>query len=275
VATHPRDQFERVLDAPDERIEVARAALWIAAEEYPDLDVNSYLQRFDRLAAAARERMPADEIGARVERLNRFLFAEQGFSGNRADYYDPRNSYLNDVLDRKKGIPITLSLVYIEVARRLGLQASGVGFPGHFLTRVAAVPDLIIDPFSGSILDERQCQERLRSMAGPDAVLQPKVHLCSASPRQILARLLSNLKQVFFARRDFERALSCCERSLIVEPDSPHELRDRGLVFEQLQYFAAAMSDLERFLELAPTDPSAPAVAQRLETVRSRIGRPH
>jgi regulator of sirC expression with transglutaminase-like and TPR domain len=276
LAVHSRDQFEQLVNLPDERIEVARVALWVAAEEYPDLDVEAYLQRFGRLAAEARSQIGSVEaVGDRVARLNRFLFADQGFSGNRTDYYDPRNSYLNDVLDRRIGIPITLSMVYIEVARRLGLEASGVGFPGHFLIRVAASPDLIIDPFSGSILDEGQCQVRLRNVAGPDAVLQPDVHLTSASPRQTLIRLLSNLKQVFFARRDFERALSCCERSLIVEPDAPSELRDRGLVFEELQYFAAAASDLERFLELAPADASAPAVAKRLEMVRVRIGQLH
>jgi regulator of sirC expression with transglutaminase-like and TPR domain len=274
--SHPREQFERAVGVPDQRIDVARAALWIAAEEYPDLDVDGYLRQFDRLAAVARSRVESGgEIGGRVERLNRFLFIEQGFTGNRTDYHDPRNSYLNDVLDRKTGIPITLSLVYVEVARRLGLEASGVGFPGHFLTRVAASPDLIVDPYFGTILDERQCLERLRIVAGPDAVLRPDLHLRSASPGQILARLLANLKQIFFERRDFERALSCCERILIVEPDAPQELRDRGLVFEQLQYFAAAASDLERFLALAPADPSAAAVSQRLAALRTRVARPH
>lgn len=276
MAVDPRDRFERTVGASDERIDVARAALWIAAEEYPGLDVDAYLQRIDQLAAAARARVGTRfEIAGCVERLNHFLFVEQGFAGNRVDYYDPRNSYLNEVLDRRTGIPITLSLVYVEVARRLGLDACGVGFPGHFLARVAASPDLIVDPFMGGILDERQCLERLRATSGPEAVLRPNVHMRRASPRQILARLLANLKQVFLERRDFDRALACCERILIVEPDAPYELRDRGLIFEQLQCFAAAASDLERFLALAASDPSAPAIARRLEAVRSRIARPH
>lgn len=273
--TDPRRHFTEIVEARGGSIDLVRAALWVAAEEYPALDVAAYVARLDELAQAARTRLAgARTARERVEGLNQFLFVEQGFRGNRDDYYDPRNSYLNEVLDRRTGIPITLSLVYVEVASRLGLRARGVGFPGHFLARVTAKDDFIVDPFVGAILSERQCRDRLEAVAGPGVELRAD-HLRDAEPREIVIRLLSNLKQVFVGRRDFDRALACCDRILITAPDAPFELRDRGIVYEQLGCFAAAASDLERFLELAPGDESADAVEQRLSAVRLQIGRLH
>ena len=257
---------------PDPQIDLCEAALWVAAEEYPALDVSAYLARLDGLAQSVSERVNQPNSAAdRVAALNRVLFDEEGFSGNRDDYYDPRNSYLNEVIDRRTGIPITLSIVYIGVAKRLGLEVAGVSFPGHFLTRVETPETLIVDPFDGAVLGASDCQRRLEAASGPGEVLRPAVHLKAARPREILVRLLSNLKQVFLAKPDLERAVACIDRILIATPGAHRELRDRGLVFEQLGFFAAAASDLERFLEVAPHDDSAPAIAQRLKAVRLRV----
>lgn len=268
----PRENFERCVEMADPHIDLCEAALWVAAEEYPALDVSAYLVQLDELAQSVSERLnQASSAVDRVAALNRVLFDEERFTGNRDDYYDPRNSYLNEVIDRRTGIPITLSIVYIGVAERLGLEVAGVSFPGHFLTRVETPETLIVDPFNGAVLGASDCQRRLEAASSPGEVLQPAVHLKAARPREILVRLLSNLKQVFLAKPDLERAVACIDRILISMPGAHRELRDRGLVFEQLGLFAAAASDLERFLEAAPHDDSAPAVAQRLKAVRMRV----
>lgn len=268
----PRENFERCVELPDTQIDLCEAALWIAAEEYPALDVPAYLAVLDAFAQSVKERLgPAGSPADRVAEMNRVLFDEEGFAGNRDDYYDPRNSYLNEVIDRRMGIPITLSLVYIGVAHRLGLDAAGVSFPGHFLARVETPETLIVDPFVGAVIDVSDCQRRLDAANGPGELLRPAVHLKAARPREILVRLLSNLKQVFLAMPDLERAVACIDRILIATPDAHYEVRDRGLVFEQLGYYAAAASDLERFLEIAPRDDSAPAIAQRLRAIRMSV----
>jgi regulator of sirC expression with transglutaminase-like and TPR domain len=270
LSVDPREEFAQSLDAPDAQIDLCRAALWVAAEEYPELDVPDYLARLDALADDLRPRFGDAPIAERVAALNRFLFVEHGFSGNRSDYYDPRNSYLNDVLDRRTGIPITLALVYIGTARRAGLEAAGIGFPGHFLARIEGPQTLIVDPFIGELLSDDECEKRFSAVA-PGERLRPEVHLRGARPREVLVRLLSNLKRVFLERRDLERVLACIERILIATPAALHEIRDRGLIYDQLGYDAAAASDLQQFLDLAPEDPSAEPVTQRLAAVRRRM----
>jgi len=279
---NPRDAFAEVLRAPDERIDLARSALLIAAEEYPALDIARYLARLDELAREVAPRLlPARTAAERVAVLNRFLFAERGFAGNREHYEDPRNSFLNEVLDRCAGIPITLSLVYMEVARRAGVEVDGVSFPGHFLVKHGhrdqqGKEDLIVvDAFCGAVLTREECQVRLAAMLGAAAQLRPELHLRKASAREILVRLLGNLKLLYVRSADFGRALACCERILLVAPDAPHELRDRGLVYEKLECFGAASADLERFLALAPDDESAGAVRERLASLRPKLRQMH
>jgi len=255
-----RARFAALVKLPDQPIDVAEAALLIAGEEYPHLDIHAYLQRLDALAAGVREQVDnVAEAAAKIARLNQFLFVEQGFAGNDANYYDPRNSFLNDVLDRRTGIPITLSVVYAEVARRLGLTVMGVGFPGHFLVKYVGPPEIIIDPFFGSVITMDDCKERLQSLYGERAQFDGRL-LRPATAREILVRMLSNLKQVYLEQRDRNRALACVDRILLLRPDAPRELRDRGILYQQLECFAAAVRDLERYLQLAPNDEGADAV---------------
>jgi len=270
--TSPRERFAAAVQRDDAAIDLAEAALLIAAEAYPDLDVRRYTARLDALADAARARVTgaASDL-ERAHALVRSLAIDQGFAGNQRDYYDRRNSFLNDVLDRRRGIPITLALVYIEVGRRLDLPVVGVGFPGHFLAKLAGTPEIVIDPFFGQILDDAACSERLRQVAGAQAVFDRRL-LRSAGTKEILVRMLRNLKQVHLQARELALALACSERILIVEPGLVHELRDRGLIYLELECHAAAQVDLERFLALAPDDASASLVHEKLVELRRHGG---
>lgn len=257
----PRQQFARIARSPEEQIDLGEAALWLAAEACPGLDVGACLERVDAIARAVRPQVEAGgSLAGRVAVLNRQLFDVFGFRGSRDDYYDPRNSYLNEVLDRRTGIPISLCVLYVEVARRLGLEAAGVNFPGHFLARVGPEP-LIVDAFEGRLASRRECALRLRAAFGPDAELADE-HLAPAPKRRILLRMLGNLKAIHAGQRDFEAALACCERALLLFPDEPTELRDRGLMYHALDCPRPALADLERFLELDPEGDGSQAVRE-------------
>lgn len=228
--TSPRDAFARIARLPDAEIDLAEAALWIAAEEHPGVDVAESLRRLDALAEALAPGWPqGGTLADRVARLNRYLFAEQGFRGNLRDYYDPRNSYLDQVIDRRLGIPITLAIVYMAVASRLGLDCRGISFPGHFLVKCvdADEGELVVDAFSGALVSRAECQRRLDAVAGRRLRLDPALHLRAASAREILVRVLANLKQIFHAKGDLAGALACCDRILLLTPDAPLEQRER------------------------------------------------
>jgi regulator of sirC expression with transglutaminase-like and TPR domain len=205
----------------------------------------------------------AHDPAQRVAALNRFLYEEQGFHGNRSDYYDARNSFLNEVIERRTGIPITLAVIYLAVGTRAGLPLHGVGFPGHFLVKCEAADEIVIDPFEGRVVSRDECEARWRATLGEDTPFDAR-SLEAAAPRPTLARLIGNLKQVFLAQQDWPRALACVERILVLAPDAPLELRDRGLLYARLECFSAAAADLQRFLELAPGDPTAVGVRQQL-----------
>ncbi|HVN38112.1 MAG TPA: tetratricopeptide repeat protein [Myxococcota bacterium] len=276
AGANPRERFGEIATGSDAAIDLAEAALWIAAEEYADLDVARYLARLDSLADAA-----APEIaqgGDAVERIATLVdfFRAQGFRGNTQDYYDPRNSFLNEVLERRLGIPITLALVMQAVGHRLGLGFEGVSFPGHFLLR-CAVPDglLVVDAFERAILDRDACQRRLDAALPMPALLEPAVHLRAAPPREILGRLLGNLKRIYADRGDLERTLGCCDRILMLLPDSPTELRDRALVYEGMSLHSAAAADLDRALELLPGHPDAAALRAKRDALRAKRGAVH
>jgi len=272
----PRERFAQLVDAANDDFDLAEAALLIAQEEQPELDVAAYLQRLDALAAQVRARVPEPHtLAATLARLNELLFQEERLSGNATDYYDPRNSFLNEVLDRKIGIPITLSVIYIEVGRRLGINMFGVGFPGHFLVKYSG-PDgeVILDPFHGGVtLTRDQLAQKLREMYGegnPFLAQIPQL-LAPASKREILVRMLRNLKGVYLQKNDFSRALNAIERILLVDPSLATEFRDRGSVHQRLGHLQAAAQDFRRYLQLAPQAQDAAAIRNMLVRMTAQL----
>jgi len=255
-------------------VDLAEAALLIAGDEYPDLDVARYLARLDGLGTALRERAAGAGAEETVEALNRLLFEEEGFHGNTESYYDPRNSFLNDVLDRRTGIPISLSTVYIEVARRAGVAVEGVGLPGHFLVRVASpAAPLLVDPFHGGVrLTLEDCQRRLDRIYSGRLRLEPRM-LAPCRRKAILARTLRNLKGIYEKAGDFERALRTVDMLLSLDPESGEDVRDRGLLLAALDCYGAAASELERYLALWPKSSDAPRLGARIAELRARAAR--
>ena len=250
-------RFTRVAKAPDP--DLATAALLIARLEYPKLDASTYLDQLDAMGAAAHRRLrhvlhatsPLEPIRA----LNAYLFEEEGFEGNEREYDDPRNSFLNDVLERRTGIPITLALVYMEVARRAGLSLEGINFPGHFLLRLQYRAgesdfgdDLILDPFHGGVvLSETDCRSLLRRHVGQEATFDQRL-LVRATKTQIMIRMLVNLKRIYVGIRSFPQGHAVTELLLALNPSAMTELRDRGLLAYHLNDFSAALRDLESYL---------------------------
>jgi regulator of sirC expression with transglutaminase-like and TPR domain len=246
------DSLDRALDAPGD--DLAPAALVVARLEYPRLDLTSYLAKLDALGREAGRRVsrggPQMPVDARVGAVSRFLYDEQGFTGNREHYDDPRNSFLNEVLDRRTGIPITLAVVYIEVARRAGLRVEGINFPGHFLVR--ASEEIIIDPFhEGALVAEHDCRALLNQHVGPEAAFDRSL-LEPATRRQIVTRMLVNLKRSYVRMRSMPQARAVADLLVTLDPSALGELRDRGLLAYHLDDFAAALRDLETYLRLTP-----------------------
>jgi regulator of sirC expression with transglutaminase-like and TPR domain len=245
-----RRLFTEIAALPDEEIDLAEAALVIAQEEYPDLDRSHYHGLLDRLASRAYLRFEGiSEPYTIVNTLSEFLFDEEGFRGNETDYYEPRNSFLNDVLDRKLGIPITLSLVYCVVAQRLGLPVVGVGMPGHFVVKyVARDEEIMIDPFHrGMILDEDDCADLVERTTGGTTVFN-RGHLAAIGARDFLTRMLNNLKGIYLREQDYPRTLRVVERLTIVHPGSLSDIRERGLLRYRVGDLPGAISDLEDYL---------------------------
>jgi regulator of sirC expression with transglutaminase-like and TPR domain len=257
---------------------LAEACLLAAQDEYPDVDVAGCMAQLDAIAATIRGRLPADAFPEqKVAAINRHLFGELGFAGNVEAYYDPRNSYLNQVLERRVGIPITLAIVYLEVGRRLALAVRGVGFPGHFLVKVRLRGgELVLDPFEGGEpRSERELRTRLEQLLpkhrAAAADLEP--FLEPATPREILARVLRNLKSIYLQAGALEAALAVMHRMLLVVPESAEELRDRGLVYARLDCFRPAAADLQNYLRRRPDAPDAAEMRAKLAELRAAAGR--
>ena len=276
MSAEVRERFAQIVNSPEEQLDLAEAALLIAKEEQPDLDVAAYLRKLDELAAAVRSRLSdsptVDDI---ILNLNIQLYREEGLRGNTSAYYDPANSFLNEVLDRKTGIPITLSVIYMEVARRLGLSLVGVGFPGHFLVKhVGADGEKVLDPFLGGIeLDQQQLTAKLQAMYGennPYIAMIPQL-LSPASKKEILIRMLRNLKGVYLQKNDFQRGLSVIDRILLIAPDMAMEIRDRGGVHHRLGHIQAALQDFHRYLQLAPNADDAEAVRTMIRRMSAQL----
>lgn len=247
-----------------------RAAATIALEEYPDFEVETCLRQLDLFAAHAQLLLGDDRTPLKViETLNQVLFVEGGLHGNTEDYYDPKNSYLNEVLDRKIGIPISLSVIYIEVARRLGFTLQGVGLPGHFIVKYQDKDtEILVDPFGGGrTLNAENCQDLLDKLFGGTVKLQP-AHLQPMDKKAVVTRMLFNLKGIYYHREDYLRALSIVERILLLNPGTPSEIRDRGILYMQTSLFAAALSDLEYYATNFPGADDASYIDSHIKLLR-------
>jgi regulator of sirC expression with transglutaminase-like and TPR domain len=251
-----RARFRQIVQRADEDIDLAEAALLIATTANHDLDVDRYLARIDELARGLRARVPEDaRPDDLIVALNRFLFEEEGFGPNLEDYYDPRNSFLNDVLERRVGIPISLSVLYMVVGWRAGLPLQGVSFPGHFLVKCTLEQGMVIlDPYCGGIsLSLQELQQRLREARGGEVSRAIVAGLLvSASKKDILARMLRNLKAIYLERQQHACALSVIDWLVALRPGEAAEIRDRGLTYLKLECFRAALEDLEHYLEMTP-----------------------
>ncbi|MCH7714491.1 MAG: transglutaminase family protein [Chloroflexi bacterium] len=243
-------QFADLAQAPDEEIDVARAAFLIAATEFPDLDVDGQVRLLDSLAAGASRRLGdgQDNLFC-LNTLAEYLFDEVGFSGNQEDYYDPDNSYLNQVLSRRLGIPITLSLICSEVGKRIGIPLVGIGMPGHFLLRHQNEGDLFLDPFHrGILLSVNECAQRLNEVARGEIAWDP-VFLTPVGNRDFVARILRNLKGIYLNGADHVRAIRIMDLLVAFLPAEARERRDRGLLHFELEHWEEAKEDLRHYLD--------------------------
>jgi regulator of sirC expression with transglutaminase-like and TPR domain len=273
--------FEQFARLPDEGIDLAVGATLIARDAYASVDVDRILARLDDLAAPLVGRGLASlSPEAQADAVSEHLYVGEAFRGNEQDYYDPKNSLLPDVLERKLGIPITLALVYCEVARRAGVRARGVSFPGHFLVRVdppatsatsAGEEGMVaVDPFFGGRRLDAPALQRLLERGAPGQTLVMAQHMAPATARTILVRMLINLKWIYATRGDPARSLLALDRIITLTPDSVPALRERGLLAAKLGAVEAARADLSRLLELMPTAPDASMIRERLEELRAK-----
>jgi regulator of sirC expression with transglutaminase-like and TPR domain len=272
IADPPLREFAELTGGADDRVDLARAALAIARWEYPALEVDAYVERLDGLARGVDgPRRSADPLG-RLHRLREYLFVEQGFAGNREEPYDPRNSFLNDVLDRRKGIPITLSLVLMEVGKRLGLAVEGIGLPGHFIAGARfGDSQILLDPFNaGALLTPEACEELVGRALGRQVTLKPE-HFAPVSRRRLLARMLANLKGIYWQREAWDRVVGAIDRLLVLDPKAAGEWRDRGFAWTKLGEIRRGLVDWERYLTEFPNAADHEAVKGHLRKARQKL----
>jgi regulator of sirC expression with transglutaminase-like and TPR domain len=274
LLTHPavaRRRFVELVQGPEEALDLTETSLVVALEECPGLDLEHYLSRVTEWSDAIRERVEGSRDAGRIlEGLNRFLFEEEGFHGEADDYYDPRGALLNEVLDRHTGMPLSLSILYIELSRRLGLDATGIAFPGHFLVKLTGpFGEIIVDPFDdGRVLTAAECQKMLDDVYGGGVRLREQ-HLKAFPRRNIIARLLSHLKKAYLAQHELERAAASVDRLLILDARDSYELRDRAALAMQLHSYRDAISYLERYLAINPNAVDRPRVVEEIVYLRA------
>jgi len=270
-------EYFDALVADDEQFPLLEAAISIAQDETPGLDVQSVLADVDALALRLKSRLAPDApVVHRLRSLNRYFFEELGFSGNVNDYHDPANSYLPDVIARRRGIPITLALLYMEIAAHVGLRAEGVSFPGHFLVKMRLPQgEVVIDPFTGQSLSRSDLEERLdlvrQASAMRDAFDVPLgLFLQAAGPRDIIGRMLRNLQQIHLGRGDTRRLLAVLDRQVVLQPADWDTYRLRGEVLDGLGRAEEAAYDWGLYLEHTPDAADADALQRRILAVRSQ-----
>jgi regulator of sirC expression with transglutaminase-like and TPR domain len=269
-----RQQFAELIERGESSLPLDRAALLLAAEEYPTLQVEDYLAQLDALAEEARRRMTLGELFDPLEcatTLAAHLFYEGRFTGNSKDYFDARNSFLNEVIDRGKGIPITLAVIFIEVARRLGVKLFGVGMPGHFLVKYSdGEQDVYFDPFNGGRrLTETNCRELVAELYDGRMKFD-RSFLYAVTKKQILSRMLQNLKNIYTNASDLPKLLGVVERLLLLNPDAWSERRDRGLTYYGLKKYSLARADLETYLRRLPQAEDKDKIQAVLNDIRQR-----
>jgi len=277
LANDPYKDFRQAVDRAETKIDLGKAALTIAASDYPNLDIDAYLSRIDALATSAAARLGSDaDVYRCIAAINFVLFQEHGFRGNREHYFDPRNSFLNEVLDRRTGIPISLSVLYIEVAQRVGLSLRGVGFPGHFLVKyVGDHEEIVVDPFNqGEILSQKSLETMLYRLYGGKIAFDPDL-LEPISKKQMLRRMLNNLKIIYLRQNDLIKGLSIVDRLMVLDPASGEDIRDRGLIYLQLECFKQALEDLESYLRLAPNAEDVHAIRKQVTALTRQVAQIH
>ena len=266
--------FAQLVKLPDSAIPLAQAALLLASDEYPGLDVDAYLRRLETLAAQAPSGVYDGDPQHSLSELSQYLFYQTRFAGNAEKYYDPRNSYLNDVLDRRLGIPITLSIIMIDIGARLNIPLRGVGLPGHFLVRhVAADPPLFADPFNhGQLLSAVDCHEIAAKIFNDQIRISPQV-LEPVGNLYILQRMLLNLKIIYTQSNDHPRAARVITRLLQTQPEAPFPglFRDRGYSLMQMKQIRPALCDMTHYLELAPGATDADVVERQIEMLLEKL----
>lgn len=268
-----RQDFYQETQKPDEYIDLARAALYIAQEEYPELEPEQYVNTLDEMAEELSMRLPDRKYPLLIiQTINQYIYDELGFNSNNNDYYDTKNSFLNEVIERRVGIPISLSLIYLEIARRIDFPMVGVGMPGHFLIR----PDfeemeIFVDTFNrGEVIFYQDCQDRLSQIYQQNIDFKPE-YLTAVSKKEFLARMLNNLKIIYVHQQELEKALGAVERKLLLFPDASIELRDRGLLLFQLGYFSQAIRELENYLEIASDSEDVSTIRSLISQLRKSI----
>lgn len=273
LAQEMRNNFAAEIAKPDEAIRLEFAALLVAAEDEAHLgvDIVEYLMRLAGLGLEAQKRVAAAP-GAGVEAFNYFMFEEAGFAGNQLNYYDPANSYLNRVLDQRTGIPISLSIIYMEVGRKAGLEVDGIGLPGHFIVRAResnALESILVDPFHGKMLQPEDCQDRLDEVYKGQVALSDE-HLRAATAREILVRLLTNLKAIYARANLYRQTLAVIDRILLLTPLASIEHRDRSIILAQLERLPEAIAGMETYLQMEPNATDAQQVREQLHALKRR-----
>lgn len=263
------EAFKALVGDPD-GYRLDEAALAIALESGAEVNIPNWLCYLDVMAEELLPHVDPDDMERTVARLNEYLFVEKGFRGNCGQYYDERNSYLHEVLRRRLGIPITLSLLYMELGRRIGLPVQGVGLPGHFIVRIEHPEGpMFLDPFNGGVpLTETDCHKKVIEVCGREMALGAE-HLQPMDPSRLLVRMLRNLKWIHLRRGRLDRALGSVERILLLEPGNLQEIRDRGVIYTGLECFRSARRDFRHYLDSAPQAEDAQLVRQQLQELDS------
>jgi regulator of sirC expression with transglutaminase-like and TPR domain len=263
------DYFKNLASLPDHKISLAEAALQVALDEYPELNISHYKKLLKDWSATMNARFSSKPVKNRLEQINQLLFNKMNFTGNIENYYDPRNSFLNDVMDRRKGIPITLSVIYLEMAWALGLAASGVGFPGHFLVRVIDDGEPIyIDPFhKGNIMTAGECAEFLKEITEGELEFDQKF-LSAVNKKEIIIRMLRNLKRIYLETSNYSKLIKILDHLVVVTAGEAEEIRDRGIIYYQMKAFKNALNDFETFLSMASDSEDSEVIQQYLQILR-------